>query len=222
MKIEVKNISGKGVGSIELDDAVFGAEVNEHILWEAVKWQLAKRRAGTASTKRYGEVRGSAKKVWKQKGTGQARQGSRQAPQFVGGGSVFGPKPRSYAYKLPRQIKKAALRAALSLRASEQKIIVLDAFGTDGKTKSVAAALAAFGGSSHTAAGKPAGALIVDVKTNEQLVRGAKNLAKSQWIAPEGLNVYDILRHPTLVLTKAAAEAVTAALRSNELTPGAE
>ena len=208
MKIEVKNVSGKGVGSIDLDDAVFGADVNEHLLWEAVKWQLAKRRAGNASTKRLGEVRGSAKKVWKQKGTGQARQGSRQAPHWVGGSSVFGPKPRSYEYKLPRQIKKAALRCALSLRASEQKIIVLDAFGTDGKTKSVAAALKALGDSKKV--------LIVDSKTNEQLVRGARNLATSQWLAPEGLNVYDILRHDTLVLTKDAAEAVTKALKGAE------
>src|SRR3954466_7944985 len=192
-KLDVKNISGSNVGSIDLDDTVFGAEVHEHLLWEVVKWQLAKRRAGTASTKRLGEVRGSAKKVWKQKGTGQARQGSRQAPHWVGGGSVFGPKPRSYEYQLPRKTKKAALRCALSLRASEQKIIVLDSFGTDGKTKSVAAALATIGGSKKT--------LIVDAKTNDMLVRGAKNLATSQWLAPEGINVYDILRHDTLVLT---------------------
>jgi len=208
MKIEVKNTSGKGVGSIDLDDSVFGADVNEHLLWEAVKWQLAKRRAGNASTKRLGEVRGSSKKVWKQKGTGQARQGSRQAPHWVGGASVFGPKPRSYDYKLPRQIKKAALRCALSLRASENKIVVLDAFSTDGKTKSVAAAIAAIGGSKKT--------LVVDAKTNEMLVRGAKNLASSQWLAPEGINVYDILRHDTLVLTKDAAEAVTKALKGGE------
>jgi large subunit ribosomal protein L4 len=173
-----------------------------------VKWQLAKRRSGNASTKRYGEVRGSSKKVWKQKGTGQARQGSRQAPQFVGGGSVFGPKPRSYEYKLPRQIKKAALRAALSLRASEQKIVVLDNFSTDGKTKSVASALANLGPSKKV--------LIVDTKTNAQLVRGAKNLASSQWLAPEGLNVYDILRHDTLVLTQEAAKSVTDALKGKE------
>src|SRR5512144_716344 len=140
-KLDVKNITGKSVGSIDLDDTVFGAEIHEHLLWEVVKWQLAKRRAGNASTKRLGEVRGSSKKVWKQKGTGQARQGSRQAPHWVGGGSVFGPKPRSYEYKRPRQIKKAALRSALALRASEQKIVVLDSFSTDGKTKSVAAAL---------------------------------------------------------------------------------
>src|SRR5262245_1770193 len=142
-KLEIKNTSGKAVGSIDLDEAVFGAEVHEHLLWEVVRWQLAKRRAGTASTKRLGEVRGSSKKVWKQKGTGQARQGSRQAPHWVGGGSVFGPKPRSYAYDLPRKVKKAALRAALSLRATEQKIVVLENFTTDGKTKSVAKTLEA-------------------------------------------------------------------------------
>ena len=204
MKIEVKNTQGQGVGSVDLDDAVFGADVNEHLLWEAVKWQLAKRRAGTASTKRLGEVRGSSKKIWKQKGTGQARQGSRQAPHFVGGGSVFGPKPRDYSYDLPRKVKKAALRSALSLRASEQKLVVLDSFGTDGKTKSGIAALAALGAGAK--------ALIVDAKTNEQLVRGARNLPKSQWLAPEGLNVYDILRHEVLVLTQAAAQLVTAAL----------
>ena len=204
MKIELKNIQGKGVGSIDLDDDVFGAEVHEHLLWEAVKWQLAKRRAGTASTKRMGEIRGTSKKIWKQKGTGQARHGSRQAPIFVGGGSVFGPKPRDYEYDMPRKAKKAALRAALSLRASEQKIVVLDNFSTDGKTKSVAAALKTIGS---------AKVLIVDAKTNANLVRGAKNLAKSQWLAPEGLNVYDILRHDTLVLTKDAAQAVTEALK---------
>jgi len=204
MKIEVKNLEGKGVGSFELDDSVFGAEVSEHLLWEAVKWQRAKRRAGTASTKRYGEVRGSSKKVWKQKGTGQARQGSRQAPQWVGGGSVFGPKPRSYDYDLPRKVKKAALRAALSLRASEQKLVVLDSFNTDGKTKSVAKALSVLG------TGK---ALIVDAKSNAMLVRGAKNLPKSQWLAPEGVNVYDIMRHEWLILTQAAAELVTTALK---------
>lgn len=204
MKIELKNIQGKGVGSYDLDDDVFGAEVHEHLLWEAVKWQLAKRRAGTASTKRMGEVRGTAKKIWKQKGTGQARHGSRQAPIFVGGGSVFGPKPRDYEYDMPRKAKKAALRAALSLRASEQKLVVLDNFSTDGKTKSVAAALKTLGS---------AKVLIVDAKTNENLVRGAKNLATSQWLAPEGLNVYDILRHDTLVLTQDAAKAVTEALK---------
>jgi large subunit ribosomal protein L4 len=207
-KLDVKNISGKNVGSIDLDESVFAAEVHEHLLWEVVKWQLAKRRSGNASTKRIGEVRGSAKKVWKQKGTGQARQGSRQGPHWVGGGSVFGPKPRSYEYNMSKKSKKAALRAALSLRAGEQKILVLDSFATDGKTKSVAAALAALG------IAQPANkVLIVDAKDNGNLVRGAKNLASSQWLAPEGVNVYDILRHQTLVLTKGAVESLTSALK---------
>ncbi len=216
-KLEIKNLTGKSVGSIDLDDAVFGAEINEHLLWEVVKWQRAKRRAGTASTKRLGEVRGSSKKVWKQKGTGQARQGSRQAPHFVGGGSVFGPKPRDYSYAMPRKAKKAALRQALSLRVSESKLVVVDAFKTDGKTKSVASVLKTLGGSIVSPGRKrPGGVLIVDVKDNAELVRGAKNLAKSQWIAPEGVNVYDILRHDTLVLTQAAVQQITSALSEAE------
>jgi large subunit ribosomal protein L4 len=217
-KLDVKNITGKSVGSVELDQTVFGAEIHEHLLWEVVKWQLAKRRSGTASTKRLGEVRGSSKKVWKQKGTGQARQGSRQAPQWVGGGSVFGPKPRSYEYNMPRKAKKIALRSALSLRAQEDKIIVLDAFSTDGKTKSVSTALTALAVASpkRNRAGVGPKALIIDGKDNENLTRGAKNLARSQWLAPEGLNVYDILRHETLILTKAALEQITTALKGSE------
>jgi len=207
-KLEIKSTSGKSVGSIDLDDSVFGAEINEHLLWEVVKWQLAKRRAGNASTKRFGEVRGTTKKAWKQKGTGQARHGARTAPLFVGGGSVFGPKPRDYGYTLPRKIKKAALRCALSLRASENKLVVVDSFSTDGKTKSVATALNALG------AVQPATkALIVDTKDNANLVRGAKNLRSSQWLAPEGLNVYDIMRHGTLVLTKAAVDQLVTGLK---------
>ena len=210
-KVDVKNTSGKSVGSVDLDDAVFGAEIHEHLLWETVKWQLAKRRAGTASTKRLGEVRGSSKKVWKQKGTGQARQGSRQAPHWVGGASVFGPKPRDYSYNMPRKAKKLALRSALSLRASENKIVVVDNFTTDGKTKSVATALAALGVAQT--GGAASKVLIVDAKSNELLVRGARNLETSQWIAPEGVNVYDILRHGTLLLTQAAVEHLVATLR---------
>jgi large subunit ribosomal protein L4 len=208
-KLDVKNITGKNVGTIELDDAVFAVEVHEHLLWEAVKWQLAKRRAGTHSTKRIGEVRGSSKKVWKQKGTGQARQGSRKAPHWVGGSSVFGPRPRDYEYNMTKKTKKAALRSALSLRVSEQKLMVLDGFASDGKTKSVAAALAALGTAQPNAK-----VLLVDSKDNQLLARGARNLASSKWLAPEGLNVYDILRHETLILTQAAAKAVETALKA--------
>jgi large subunit ribosomal protein L4 len=208
-KIEIKNTDGKSVGSMDLDDAIFGAEVHEHLLWETVKWQLAKRRAGTHSTKRIGEVRGSSKKMWKQKGTGQARQGSRKAPHWVGGSSVFGPRPRDYEYTMPKKAKQEALRSALSLRLSEKKIIIVDKFDTDGKTKSVAATLAILGSA------QPASkVLIVDAKDNGNLVRGARNLASSQWIAPEGINVYDILRHETVIATQAAIKAVEAALKA--------
>jgi large subunit ribosomal protein L4 len=208
-KLDVKNTAGKNVGSIELDDAIFGVEVHEHLLWEAVKWQLAKRRAGTHSTKRIGEVRGSSKKVWKQKGTGQARQGSRKAPHWVGGSSVFGPRPRDYEYNMTKKTKKAALRSALSLRASEQKLVVLDAFSSDGKTKSVAGVLAALGTAQPSSK-----VLLVDAKDNQLLARGARNLASSKWLAPEGLNVYDILRHETLILTQAAVKAVETSLKA--------
>ena len=207
-KLEIKNITGKSVGSIDLDDAVFGAPVHEHLLWEVVKWQLARRRGGTHFTKRIGEVRGSAKKVWKQKGTGQARQGSKRAPHWVGGSSVFGPRPRDYDYNLPRQSKRIALRSALSLRVSENKLIVVDNFTADGKTKNVAATLAALG-----VAQPDSKVLIVDGKTNTNLVRGARNLASSQWLAPEGLNVYDLLRHETVVFTRSAVEQVQQALK---------
>ena len=216
-KLDLKNTSGKAVGSIDLDDAVFGAEIHEHLLWETVKWQLAKRRAGTASTKRLGEVRGSSKKVWKQKGTGQARQGSRQAPHWVGGASVFGPKPRDYSYQMPRKAKKLALRSALSLRVSENKLVVLDSFSTDGKTRSVATALAALG-----IAQPDHKVLIVDAKDNTNLVRGARNLPRSQWIAPEGINVYDILRHETIVLTQAAAKQLESTLGAEPASQAAE
>lgn len=208
-KLDVKNTAGKSVGSIDLDDSVFGAEVHEHLLWETVKWQLAKRRAGTHSTKRIGEVRGSSKKMWKQKGTGQARQGSRKAPHWVGGSSVFGPRPRDYEYNMPRKAKAEALRSALSLRVSEKKLVVVDKFESDGKTKSVASALAALGSAQPSSK-----VLILEAKDNGLLVRGARNLASSKWLAPEGINVYDILRHEIVIATQAAIKVVEAALKA--------
>lgn len=207
--LEVKNISGQRVGEIELDDAVFAAEVHEHLLWEVVKWQRAKRRAGTHSTKRRDEVNGSKIKPWRQKGTGRARQGNRSAPHFVGGGSVFGPKPRSYDYAMPKKARKKALCSALSLRVKEQKLIVLDEFAVEGgKTRSVVSALAALGAPQPLSK-----VLIVDSTNNVELIRGTRNLAASKWLAPEGLNVYDVLNHPTLVMTSATVKAVELALR---------
>ena len=203
-KVEVKNISGKVVGSVELDDSIFAEEINEHLLWEVVKWQRAKARSGNASTKTRGEVHGSNIKPYKQKGTGRARQGDKKSPIFVGGGQSHGPRPRDYEFDMPKKARKKALRCALSVRAGEQKVVVLDAFNIDGKTKSVNAALKALGAKK---------ALIVDARDNELLVRGTRNLKAAKWLAPEGLNVYDILNHETLILTQGALGQVQEALR---------
>ena len=207
-KVQVKDISGKTVGSIDLDDAVFADEVNEHLLWEAVKWQRAKARGGNASTKTRGDMSRSNIKPWKQKGTGRARSGDKSSPVWVGGGQTHGPKPRDYEYAMPRKARRKALRSALSVRAREQKIIVLDQFATDGKTKSVTGALKALG-----IAQPKNKVLIVDAAENQNLVRGTRNLASSKWLAPEGLNVYDVLKYETLVLTRASLDKVHEALR---------
>ena len=209
-KLEVKNTSGEPVGELELDDKIFAGEVHEHLLWEVVKWQRARWRSGTHNTKRRGEVRSSNIKPFRQKGTGRARSGDRNAPQWVGGGSVFGPKPRNYDYALPKKARKKALCSALSLRVREDKLIILDEFAVaGGKTRNVASTLAALG-----AAQPDAKVLIVDSADNQLLVRGARNLARSKWLAPEGLNVYDILNHPTLVMTQATAKAIEERLQS--------
>jgi len=207
--VEMKDISGNAVGSLELDDTVFAEAMNEHLLWEVVKWQRAKKRSGNASTKTRGEIAATNAKPWKQKGTGRARSGDAKSPIWRGGGTTFGPKPRSYAYSMPRKARRKALRSALSLRLAEDKLVVLDAFTADGKTNNVAGTLAALG-----LAQPDNKALIVDVVDNELLIRGARNLARSKWLAPEGLNVYDVLNHPTLVMTKASVAKVTEALRS--------
>ena len=209
LKIDVKDIAGKTVGSIELDGSIFAEEVNEHLLWEVVKWQRAKARSGTAMTKTRGEVRGSKIKPWKQKGTGRARSGDRSSPIWVGGGQTFGPRPRDYGYSMPRKARRKALRSVLSLRASEQKIIVLDSFPAEGgKTRAVTGALRALG-----AVQPDSKVLIVDVADNADLVRGTRNLRSSKWLAPEGLNVYDVLNHETLVLTRSSLARVQDALR---------
>src|SRR6185369_15416700 len=163
MKTEIKNLDGKKVGELELDDAVFGVEVKEYLLWEVVKAQRAKARAGTHSTLRRDEVRGGGKKPYKQKGTGNARQGSTRAPNYVGGGKVFGPHPRDYAYTVPKKVKRAALASALSLRASESKLVIVDKLSFEApKTKKLAGMLKALG---------LASALVVDGKQNANLLK---------------------------------------------------
>jgi large subunit ribosomal protein L4 len=208
MKIDVVSMQGKKVGEIELADAVFGAKVKDYLLWEVVKAQQAAKRAGTHATKTREFVRGGGKKPYKQKGTGNARQGSTRAPHFVGGGKVFGPHPRDYEYTVPKKVKRAALASALSLRASENKLVVVDKLAFDQpKTKKLAGMLKSLGLKS---------ALVVDGKQNANLTKSGKNLPKSKTLAPEGLNVYDILNHPVLVIAKDAVKAVEARIVGTE------
>jgi large subunit ribosomal protein L4 len=192
MQIDIVNIEGKKVGSADLSDAVFGTKVKDYLLWELVKAQQAAKRAGTHSTKTRADVRGGGKKPYKQKGTGNARQGSSRAPNHVGGGKVFGPHPRSYEYTVPKKVKRAALASALSLRAKEKKIVVIDKLSFDApKTKQMAAILKTLGLTK---------ALVVDEKANANLFKSVRNLAKAKVLAPEGLNVFDILNHSDLVI----------------------
>ena len=210
---EVKNLDGQKVGELELDDAVFGVEVKEHLLWEVVKYQRAKRRVGSHSTLRRDEVRGGGKKPYRQKGTGNARQGSTRAPHYVGGGSVFGPKPRDYEYHVPKKVRAGALRSALSLRARDAKLVIVDQFALAAiKTKGALAAL------TRLTAGS---VLVVDGKENRQLALSVRNLPHAKYLAPEGVNVYDILNHETLVLTRSTALALQERLRPHGDSPAA-
>jgi large subunit ribosomal protein L4 len=202
MQIDIVNIEGKKVGSADLADAVFGAKVKDYLLWELVKAQQAAKRAGTHATKTRAHVRGGGKKPYKQKGTGNARQGSTRAPNFVGGGKVFGPHPRSYAYTVPRKVKKAALASALSLRAQEKKLVVVDKLAFEApKTKTMAGILKALGVER---------ALVVDAAGNANLFKSVRNLPRAKALAPEGLNVYDILNHGGLVIAADAIKQVEA------------
>ena len=200
MQIDIVNVDGKKVGSADLDDAVFGAKVKDYLLWELVKAQQAARRAGTHATKTRADVRGGGTKPYKQKGTGNARQGSSRAPNHVGGGKVFGPHPRSYEYTVPKKVKRAALASALSLRAKEKKLVVVDKLAFDApKTKAMAGILKTLG---------LAKALVVDEKGNTNLFKSVRNLAKAKVLAPEGLNVFDILNHSDLVIAAGAIKLV--------------
>ncbi len=191
-----------GTVTVDLPAEIFDVTVNIPLIHQVVVAQQAAARQGTASTKRRGEVRGGGKKPYKQKGTGNARQGSNRAPNHVGGGKVFGPHPRSYAYTVPKKVKRAALVSALSLRAQEKKLVVIDALAFDApKTKRLAGILKVLGVES---------AVVVDGKENANLSKSARNLPKSKFLAPEGLNVYDILNHPGLVIAADAVKLIEA------------
>ncbi|NLP35211.1 MAG: 50S ribosomal protein L4 [Clostridiales bacterium] len=194
--VAVYNIEGKEVGKLELNDAVFGVKINNHLVHMAVVAQLANKRQGTQSAKTRSEVRGGGRKPWRQKGTGHARQGSIRSPQWKGGGVVFAPKPRDYSIKLNKKEKVLALKSALTSRVNEKKIVVLDELSfNEIKTKNVKAMLDSF---------KLDRALIVLDKKDENVVLSARNLPKVRTILTNSINVYDILKYDTLVLTKDA------------------
>ena len=203
--VPVKNIRGEVVGSVELDDRVFGIEPNRAVVHQAVVAQLANQRKGTHDTKTRGEVRGGTHKMWRQKGTGRARQGDRRAPHWKGGGVVFGPHPRDYHQDLPRKMRRLAMCSALSARAADDTLIVLDELALPAaKTREMRAMLAALG--------VDRSALVVVPQKDEAVYRAASNLDNVRTVTPGGLNLLDVLKFRNLILTRGAAEVLVQTL----------
>ena len=204
--VKVYNQTGEQVGTLALSDAVFGAEPKPHLYAEVVKWQLARRRAGTGSTKGRSEIAGANHKPYRQKGTGRARRGSwRKSPVVRGGGVAFGPKSRDWSYPLNKKVRRAALKGALSGRVAEERFYVVEHLALpEYRTKKVLEILGALG---------LEGALLVD-GPNDQLDRSSRNLRKCSFLRCEGVNVYDVLRHDALVISKSAAQALEERLSS--------
>ena len=199
-KVAVYNMEGKEVGSIELNDAVFGVEVNEHLVHMAVVSQLANKRQGTQKAKTRSEVSGGGRKPWRQKGTGHARQGSTRAPQWTGGGVVFAPTPRDYSFKLNKKERRAALKSALTSRVEEKKFIVVDEINFDEiKTKKFQDVL------NNLSVSK---ALVVLEDGNKNAELSARNIADVKTAKTNTINVYDILKYNTVIATKAAVQAI--------------
>jgi large subunit ribosomal protein L4 len=199
-KFDVYDLEKKKVGELELADAVFAGEVNEHLFYEVVKAKLASDRSGTHAVKNRSLVSGGGKKPWKQKHTGRARQGSTRASQWVGGGKAMGPKPRDYGYDVPKKVRKAALRSALALRNQDGNLVIVQEWAPQApKTGAAGKVLAKLGARK---------ALVVDAAANQALARSVRNLDGSDFLPVEGLNVYDILRHDVLVLTAATAKKI--------------
>ena len=198
--VSVYNMEGKEVGSIELNDAVFGVEVNEHLVHMAVVNQLANKRQGTQSAKTRSEVSGGGRKPWRQKGTGQARQGSTRAPQWTGGGVVFAPTPRDYSVKMNKKERRLALKSALTSRVQENKLIVLDELKLDEvKTKAMQNVLNNLNVSK---------AMVVLADNDANVVLSARNIPGVITALPNTINVYDVLKYNTVILTKASAAAI--------------
>ncbi len=202
MEAVCKDMSGNEVGKLELNEAIFGAKINRHLMWEAVRMQLANRRAGTACTKTRGEVRGGGRKPWPQKGTGRARQGSIRAPHWVGGGVVFGPKPRDYSYSMPKKAKRAAVRSALTARFKDGDIIFIDKIELENhKTKTAVAFLKGLG-----IDGQKVLILVDNIDFN--LDRSTRNIPYVKVLKAEAVNVYDVLNADKILITKPALEII--------------
>lgn len=202
--VKVHNLKNKEVGNVELSDAVFNVELNEHLIHLAVKNHLQNARQGTSATKTRGNVSGSGRKLWKQKGTGRARIASLRSPLWKGGGNVHGPQPRDWSAKFPKKMKRGALRSALSERLREGNLMIIDEFGIDNpKTKEFISVLTTLGLLENK---KTTKTLIVDSLDNENLVRSSRNVQKTKIVSSYGLNIYDILYHEKLLITKNAIE----------------
>ncbi|WP_044895193.1 50S ribosomal protein L4 [Bacillus alveayuensis] len=200
-KVALYNQNGATVGEIELNDSVFGIEPNKHVLFEAVIMQRASLRQGTHKTKNRAEVSGGGRKPWRQKGTGRARHGSIRSPQWRGGGTVFGPVPRSYSYKLPKKVRRLAIKSALSSKVLENNIVVLDNLVLEApKTKEMVKIL------NNLSVDRKA--LIVTADVNENITLSARNIPGVTVVTANGINVLDVLNHDKLVITKAAVEKV--------------
>lgn len=199
-KVSVYNMEGKEVETMELNDAIFGVEVNEHLVHMAVVQQLANNRQGTQKAKTRSEVRGGGRKPWRQKGTGHARQGSTRSPQWTGGGVVFAPTPRDYSFKLNKKEKRAALKSALSSRVAENKLVVVDELKFDGiKTKDFVKVMDNL---------KVEKALVVINDNDKNVVMSARNIPTVKTASTSTINVYDILKYNTVVVTKDAVNTI--------------
>jgi len=204
--VDVLNLENARVGTIELADAVFATPVNRSLLYEAVRNYLASRRAGTHATKTRAMVAGSGRKLWKQKGTGRARIGSVRSPLWRHGGTVHGPQPRSYAYKLPRKMVLGALRSALSAKLADQQLTVVDAFQLENhKTKALRAILDRFDGERSI--------LLVDLPGNENLERSSKNLPGVEVLSSREVHPYHLLKYDRLLISRTAVEKLQEALQ---------
>ena len=198
--VSVYNMEGKEVGTMELNDAVFGVEINEHLVHLAVVQQLANNRQGTQKAKTRSEVSGGGRKPWRQKGTGHARQGSTRSPQWTGGGTVFAPVPRDYTFKMNKKETRLALKSVLTSRVQENKLVVLDELKFDGiKTKNMKAVLDSLNVSK---------ALVVINENDQNVVLSARNIADVKTALTNTINVFDILKYNTVVVTKAAVETI--------------